>query len=57
MSEEIMLKCKICGKLLIFRGGVKQGRSDLELYKCNNCNKVYSHERQKNKLEEYIFKK
>ena len=52
-----MLKCKICGKLLIFRGGVKQGRSDLELYKCNNCNKVYSHERQKNKLEEYIFKK
>lgn len=47
------LKCKECGTKLIFKGGVKQGKIDIEIHECYRCNKLYSFDYLKGSLKEY----
>lgn len=46
-------KCKSCENELIFEGGFKRGRVDLEIYQCSKCGKYYSFDVIKKILKEY----
>jgi len=50
------LKCEECSSKLIFSGGVKVGRTDLEIHKCNYCNQYYSYDFLKGKLSKWNVK-
>ena len=47
------LRCEDCSDKLIFVGGMRIGRVDLELHKCYICDKTYSFDLLKGKLKEY----
>lgn len=49
------LKCKTenCKGKLLFEGGTRVGRTDLEIYQCTDCKKYFSFDLRKGKLEEW----